>query len=354
MQHKVAGSALFRLQPSGQATCPHQYCEPPRSAVLLAAKKKSKGSNRSSTAIQTRPPSSQLLNDMVNGNHGPAVGGDGGQEMDKITHKRYYGVEQRAHRCLVLDSAYRPVNIVPWSRAVMMDVAEKGEVVVYYEDAFAVSGRGVHQLPAAFRVSKYINMDDICSRVSCTRRNVFVRDKFQCQYCNATKDLTVDHLKPVCLGGKSTWTNLVTACQSCNQEKGMKMLHNLPGWRLKREPTEPTSYDLGIIAGLDPTDIASPPDEWVMFLEPYLNKAKKLKAMANLAGVSKRDSPTFIIDGGKIDECQHKELESHEEDKQCSTSDTIAGVNVEFVRVWVLAHSVLVQFRLAGLLIAIM
>ena len=42
-----------------------------------------------------------------------------------VTHKKYFGAKVHAHRALVVDSAYRPVNVISWSKAVMMDVAEK-------------------------------------------------------------------------------------------------------------------------------------------------------------------------------------------------------------------------------------
>ncbi len=43
-----------------------------------------------------------------------------------------------------------------------------------------------------------------------------------CHYCGmkvAPKELTLDHLVPVSRGGKSTKTNCVAACKSCNNKK---------------------------------------------------------------------------------------------------------------------------------------
>jgi len=43
-----------------------------------------------------------------------------------------------------------------------------------------------------------------------------------CHYCGmktASKELTLDHLVPVSRGGKSTKTNCVPACKSCNNKK---------------------------------------------------------------------------------------------------------------------------------------
>ena len=59
--------------------------------------------------------------------------------------------------------------------------------------------------------------------VPCTRRNLLVRDNATCQYCGhvvRTSEYTIDHITPVCQGGKSTWDNLAIACMPCNKEKG--------------------------------------------------------------------------------------------------------------------------------------
>ena len=53
-----------------------------------------------------------------------------------------------------------------------------------------------------------------------TRFNVFLRDRFSCQYCGRRDDLTFDHLVPRSRGGQTTWINVVAACSPCNLRKG--------------------------------------------------------------------------------------------------------------------------------------
>jgi len=51
------------------------------------------------------------------------------------------------------------------------------------------------------------------------------RDNFTCQYCGKKSEgLTIDHIIPKRLGGKSSWENLVSACRKCNAKKADKTL----------------------------------------------------------------------------------------------------------------------------------
>jgi len=67
-------------------------------------------------------------------------------------------------------------------------------------------------------------------------RRVLKRDQGVCQYegCH-NKATTVDHVIPLCQGGRSTWQNLVAACLSCNQKKGGRT-PDQAGMRLKWIP----------------------------------------------------------------------------------------------------------------------
>ena len=76
-----------------------------------------------------------------------------------------------------------------------------------------------------------------------TRFNVFLRDKFTCQYCGDKKDLTFDHLLPKSKGGLTDWNNVVTACSSCNVKKGGKLYEHCD-LKLANRPYAPTVEDL--------------------------------------------------------------------------------------------------------------
>ncbi|MFH1142940.1 MAG: HNH endonuclease [Candidatus Eisenbacteria bacterium] len=78
-------------------------------------------------------------------------------------------------------------------------------------------------------------------RVAFSRRNIYKRDHYRCQYCGAHPplvDLTVDHIVPRSVGGRSTWENCVLACLRCNRRKANRTLAEA-GMRLLQWPVEP-------------------------------------------------------------------------------------------------------------------
>jgi 5-methylcytosine-specific restriction endonuclease McrA len=73
------------------------------------------------------------------------------------------------------------------------------------------------------------------------RRNIFLRDNYTCQYCGRKPpkdDLTIDHVVPRSLGGRSEWENVVLACTDCNTRKGGRGPHDL-AMKLLRKPRKP-------------------------------------------------------------------------------------------------------------------
>ena len=73
------------------------------------------------------------------------------------------------------------------------------------------------------------------SNPSFTRFNVFLRDRFSCQYCGSGDELTFDHLLPRSKGGQTNWDNVVTHAQTCNVKKGGRLL-KYSGMTLNQEP----------------------------------------------------------------------------------------------------------------------
>lgn len=122
---------------------------------------------------------------------------------------------------IVLNADYAFLNIIDWKKAICL--IEKGKVeVVKYSDRIINSINSVIKVPAVLRLIKLIRIL-YKSKVPFSKKNIFVRDNFTCAYCGR-KDvkLTIDHIKPKALGGKSTFENCVSACRECNLKKGSK------------------------------------------------------------------------------------------------------------------------------------
>ncbi len=137
---------------------------------------------------------------------------------------------------LVLNANYEPINVCDTRRALGLILAGKADMVANGRGYIRTVNR-VFPRPSVIRLEYMIRRPRL--RVKLTRREVFRRDDFTCQYCGRrTMDLTVDHVLPRHLGGQHTWTNVVTACQACNHRKGGRRLNEVH-MTLLRPPREP-------------------------------------------------------------------------------------------------------------------
>lgn len=78
-------------------------------------------------------------------------------------------------------------------------------------------------------------------KVVFSRKNLFRRDRHNCQYCGKRfprEELTIDHVVPVSKGGKTTWENCVVACRDCNTRKDCRTPAQA-GMKLIRKPERP-------------------------------------------------------------------------------------------------------------------
>ncbi len=76
------------------------------------------------------------------------------------------------------------------------------------------------RVPEVVTLTRYDRMPT--NSVTFSRRNVFKRDRFTCQYCGrqpGSEELTIDHVIPRAQGGVSSWQNCVLACVECNSRK---------------------------------------------------------------------------------------------------------------------------------------
>jgi len=147
------------------------------------------------------------------------------------------------------------------------------EVISYYPGRFFMDTKGrEHPVPAVVRSIQYIKKRG--SAVPLNRKNVFIRDKFCCQYCGkqfAPQDLTYDHVIPRCQWTKkttaTTWDNIATACIDCNHAKGGKTPQQA-GMKLLKKPIEPQVAFT--VQGLNP--YMKVPREWLSYLKPIFKQ----------------------------------------------------------------------------------
>jgi 5-methylcytosine-specific restriction endonuclease McrA len=146
---------------------------------------------------------------------------------------------------LVLNANFEPINVCAIRRALGLIIADKASLVL--------NGRGeIKTVKASYPCPSIIRLEKMVMhprpQVKLTRREVFHRDNYTCQYCGRrTSELTIDHVIPRHLGGKHVWTNVVAACPHCNHRKGgrtaneaaMHLLHP------SKEPPSSARYIFG-------------------------------------------------------------------------------------------------------------
>lgn len=140
---------------------------------------------------------------------------------------------------VVLNADYTFLSIVNWKRAVKLLVKEKAEVLKESDRPLRGTLENIKNIPLVMRLT-YMVQSVYRAKVPYTRKNVLIRDKYTCQYCGSTNDITVDHILPRSRGGKTDFLNCVASCKECNILKKRDRTPEEAGMRLRREPHEPT------------------------------------------------------------------------------------------------------------------
>ncbi len=123
---------------------------------------------------------------------------------------------------LVLNQDYEPLNVCHTHRAMGLLLSGKAEIVLDGR-GFVVTPTARYPRPSVIRLEIQVHRPR--PHLKLTRRAVFRRDNFTCQYCGLqSHHLTIDHVIPRHHGGKHTWENVVSACPPCNRRKGSKTL----------------------------------------------------------------------------------------------------------------------------------
>ena len=134
--------------------------------------------------------------------------------------------------------------MVPVKRALRLVIDGKAEIVEAETGDPIRSPRVSIPKPAIIRLVKFVHVPRKFRR-QVTNTFLFARDDYRCQYCHRTQAqlrprecLTRDHLIPISRGGDNEWTNVVTACSSCNTRKANHYAHEI-GMQPLTRPVEP-------------------------------------------------------------------------------------------------------------------
>jgi 5-methylcytosine-specific restriction endonuclease McrA len=150
----------------------------------------------------------------------------------------------RDNPALVLNADYRPLSyfplsLWPWQDAIKAAFLDRVTIVAEYDTL-------VHSPSIAMRLPSVVVLRDFVKPArypAFTRFNLFLRDEFTCQYCGSRGEVTFDHVLPRSRGGRTTWENVVAACNCCNLKKANLTLRQA-GMALKRPPRRPDAVEL--------------------------------------------------------------------------------------------------------------
>ncbi|MBJ7347394.1 MAG: HNH endonuclease [Thermoleophilaceae bacterium] len=140
-------------------------------------------------------------------------------------------------RVLVLNASFEPINVCTVRRAIVLILKEKAEMLDAGELVLRSEQLSLTR-PSVIRLTTYVRIPYGALRRRITRRAVFARDDWSCQYCGRTGTLTMDHVVPRSKGGGTSWDNVVACCAGCNRRKGDR-LPDQAGMKLRTTPSQP-------------------------------------------------------------------------------------------------------------------
>jgi 5-methylcytosine-specific restriction endonuclease McrA len=126
-------------------------------------------------------------------------------------------------RVLVLNASYEPINVCTVKRATVLFLKQRAEILEEADWQLHSENLTLPR-PVVIRLITYVRVPRNAHSRKITRRAIFARDRWTCQYCGRSRGtLTVDHVIPRSKGGSSAWDNIVTCCAPCNRRKGDRL-----------------------------------------------------------------------------------------------------------------------------------
>jgi 5-methylcytosine-specific restriction endonuclease McrA len=138
---------------------------------------------------------------------------------------------------MVLNQDFQLLNIANWDKALNLMLEGKVTVLETYDQVIRSASHS-WAIPAVVSLNYYVNAKKK-NKVfnSPTKRNIFIRDDYTCQYCGIKVSLTtgtLDHVQPLSRGGPNIITNIVCACKKCNNNKADMTAKEFEDWQDRR------------------------------------------------------------------------------------------------------------------------
>lgn len=188
-------------------------------------------------------------------------------------------------KCLLLNADYTPLSIIDWKKAIVWHMRYESDskygidIVDFYKNDYILGAHNKkYPIPCIAKTKKFFKIHK--QVVTFSRRNIFIRDDYTCQYCHKKCEigqLTYDHVIPKSKwrrfdqNSPTHWTNIVTACIDCNRKKGNRTPQqaDMPLLNLPHVPNKNPKY-LPVAHLLRKIEIEIP-QEWKLYLPESYN-----------------------------------------------------------------------------------
>ena len=171
---------------------------------------------------------------------------------------------------LLLNADGNPLSVAPlstltWQESIKLVWLDRINVLEWHEDWQVHSPNITMTVPSVIMTREFVKQR---VNTSFNRSNVYLRDNYICQYCKqmfSYKDVTLDHVIPKSKGGKTEWSNIVSACRKCNNDKASHT-HIKP----YKQPRKPDILEL--VNGVNTVHIDH--EIWLKYIDPKSEKKR--------------------------------------------------------------------------------
>jgi 5-methylcytosine-specific restriction endonuclease McrA len=142
---------------------------------------------------------------------------------------------------LLLNASYEPLRTISYQRAIVLIVQERAELVTSVDGKEIRSPSKSFPWPSVVRLLEFVKIPFRKKKIPITKKNILLRDGYECCYCTKRRADSVDHIIPKSRGGENTWQNLVASCKPCNVKKNNRTPKEA-NMKMRFQPYEPLDH----------------------------------------------------------------------------------------------------------------